>query len=102
MTLLTKKIKERAEAQYQKGSSMDQMVVAKFFHPCSDWTWYLMNKDPKDSYCWGIVDGFEVEMGSFDIDELQNVVGPMGLGVERDRSWTPIPANDVWRILNER
>lgn len=101
MTLLTKKIQERAEAQYKMGSSMKQMVVAKFFTPTSNWTWYLMNKDPKDGYCWGIVDGFEVEMGSFDINELQSVVGPLGIGVERDKFWTPVPAQVVWDKLTK-
>lgn len=102
MKLLTKKIKERAEKQFNLGSDMNQMVVAKFFDPCGNWTWYLMNKDPNDTYCWGIVDGYEVETGSFDISELQNFTNQRGIGIERDKFWTPITANELWnQLMNE-
>lgn len=100
MVLMTKKIKERAEKQYKQGSSLKQMIVAKFFDPCGNFTWYLMNKDPEDTYCWGIVDGFAIEMGSFDIQELQEYKGPLGIGIERDKFWTPITAKELWTKLN--
>ena len=70
MELLTKEIKTKAEKQYDLGSDMDQNVVAKFFNPVGQGTWYLMNKSPEDNYCWGIVDLFAVEVGSFDLNEL--------------------------------
>ena len=63
-------------------------------------TWYLMNKDPESDYCWGIVDGMAVEMGSFGIDELQDYKGPFGLGIERDTSFDPVEANTIWKELN--
>ena len=71
MQLLTKEIKTKAEKQYNQGGEMSQKVVAKFFDPVGSWTWYLMNKDPESGYCWGIVDGMAVEMGSFMIEELE-------------------------------
>lgn len=98
---MTKEIKTLAEKQYAKGSDLDgQNVVAKFFDPCGSWSWYLMNLDPEDGvYCWGIVSGFEVEMGSFSLDELRAVKGPLGLGIERDLSFRPTPAREVWEKL---
>jgi hypothetical protein len=103
MKLLTKEIKEAAAKQYPKGSSMeDQMVVAKFFNPVGAWTWYLMNVDPSDpDYAWGIVKGFEVEMGSWSMNELQSLKLLGGLGIERDISFRPIPATEVWDRLNK-
>lgn len=101
MKLLTKKIQERAEVQYKQGSSFKQMVVAKFFDPCGNFTWWLMNKDPKSTYCWGIVSGFAVECGSFDIDELQQYKGKFGLGIERDKWFTPITAQELWDKLDK-
>lgn len=67
MMLMTQEITKKAQQQYPLGSDMDkQMIVAKFFTPWSNWTWYLMNQDPEDpNYLWGIVKGFEVEIGSF-------------------------------------
>ena len=98
---MTKKIKEQAEKQYDKGSAMEQMVVAKYFG--GSWTWYLMNLDPEDSdYAWGIVDGFAVEMGSWQMSELQKVkLKPFGLGIERDLYFEPMKASDVWEQLND-
>ena len=102
MKLLTKEIKRKAEKQYLGGSSLDsQNVVAKFFHPTGSWTWYLMNLDPRDnSYAWGIVKGYEIEMGSFSMTELQEYRGRFGLGIERDLYFRPMPAREVWDKLN--
>jgi len=101
MKLMTKEIERKAQAQFSKGSDMDQMVVAKFFDPCGSWTWYLMNQDPDaPDYLWGIVKGFEVEMGSFSLSELQSVRRQFGLGIERDKYFTPKPAKEVWDRLN--
>ena len=100
MKLMTKKIKEQAEKQYDLGSDMKQKVVAKYFG--GSWTWYLMNLDPEDSdYAWGIVNGHAVEMGSWQISELQKVkFKPFNLPVERDLYFEPMRAKDVWDALN--
>ena len=88
--------------QYPEGSSMDQMVVAKFFNPLGDWKWYLMNmEDESGCYAWGIVKGFEVEVGSFSITEMEDIKLPFGMGIERDKYWKPIPASDVYDALLE-
>ncbi len=100
MELLTKEIAEQLQKQYQRGSDMEQLVVAKFFDPCGSWTWYAMNQDPEDpSYLWGLVKGFEVEMGSFSLDELQGYKGPLNIGIERDLFFKPLPAKEVWERL---
>ena len=101
MQLLTKEIKTKAEKQYDQGGDMSQKVVAKFFDPVGSFTWYLMNKDPESGYCWGIVDGMAVEMGSFMIEELEEHTGHFGLGIERDTSFDPVEANTIWKMLNE-
>ncbi|MBA7624554.1 hypothetical protein ES703_31963 [subsurface metagenome] len=101
MELMTKEIEVKAQAQFSKGSDMSQLVVAKFFDPTGSWTWYLMNQDPKDTdYLWGIVKGFEIEVGSFSLAELSSVKGALGLGIERDKWFTPIPAQEIWDRLN--
>ena len=100
MQLLTKEIKTKAEKQYDQGDDMSQKVVAKFFDPVGSFTWYLMNKDPESDYCWGIVDGMAVEIGSFGLDELQSYTGHFGLGIERDTSFEPVEAKVIWKKLN--
>lgn len=101
MKLMTKAIEKTAQAQYPRGSDLDQLIVAKFFDPTGSWSWYLMNQDPEDpDYLWGIVKGFEVEMGSFSLSELSTFKGRFGLGIERDLHFRPMPAREVWDKLN--
>lgn len=101
MELFTKEIIEKAKEQYPLGSDMEsQKIVAKFFNPTGAGTWYLMNMDPADEdYCWGIVDLFEVEVGSFSKSELENFKGPLGLGIERDLFFEQINAKELWEKL---
>ena len=98
---MTDKIAKQATEQYDKGSDMDQMVVAKFFNPVGSWTWYLMNMADNGDYCWGIVDGFAVEMGSFSIKELEDLQLPLGMKIERDTLFEPMKASEVWEQLND-
>ena len=101
MQLLTKKITEMAHKQYPKGSDFDQMVVAKFFDAFGSWSWYLMNIDPADDdYCWGIVKGFEVEMGSFLMSELKSLkVNNLVPRIERDLYFKPTKVKVIWDKL---
>ena len=100
MKLMTKAIQEKAEKQYDLGSDLEQKVVAKYFDPAGNWKWFLMNKHKDDDYCWGIVKGNAIEMGSFSIKELENIRLPFGLTIERDTSFKPMKAQDVWDKLN--
>ena len=97
MKLLTKKIKEQATKQYDEGSDMEQMVVAKYFDAMGDWKWFLMNMDKDEDYCWGIVKGHAVEMGSFSMAELKS----MQPRLQRDLYFEPMKAKDVWEQLNK-
>ena len=94
---MTKEIQKKAEKQFDEGSDMEQMVVAKYFDAMGGWKWFLMNKKKDDSYCWGIVKGHAVEMGSFSIKELQS----MSPRIQRDLYFEPMKAKDVWEQLNK-
>jgi hypothetical protein len=103
MKLTTKAIMQKAQAQYPMGSDMNQLVVAKFFDPYGAWTWYLMNVDPEDGdYCWGIVDGHEVEAGSWLLSEMQDLKTPWGRPrIERDLYFRPQRAIEIWNRLTQ-
>jgi hypothetical protein len=64
------------------------MATVKFFCPWSNWTWYAVEFDGTDEF-FGLVDGFEKELGYFSLTELEGLTGPMGLKIERDLHWTP-------------
>ena len=84
MKLLTKElIRQFPKLGETDGKPMgERKVIAKFFHPFSNWTWYAMEYDGKDEF-FGLVDGHEKELGSFSLAELVSVKF-MGLGIERD------------------
>jgi hypothetical protein len=65
------------------------IVHVKFFTPDANWTWYATEFDPQERIFFGLVVGFETELGYFSLDELQEVKGGLGLPVERDVHWTP-------------
>lgn len=64
----------------------DIPIIAKFFDPCGSWTWYATEGERvgNDFIFFGLVRGFDNELGNFTLSELQEVKGPLGLGIERD------------------
>jgi hypothetical protein len=72
----------------------DPLVHIKLFTPDSNWTWYLTEWDGKAT-AFGLVVGFETELGYVDLDELAAARGPYGLPVERDVHFRPTPLSVV-------
>jgi hypothetical protein len=62
---------------------MDAPIIVKFFTPTSSWTWYATEFDGADTF-FGLVVGFEKELGYFSLSELESVQGLYGVGIERD------------------
>jgi len=96
MQLLTEEICRTLPYLGEKNG--DSVARVKFFTPDSSWTWYASEFDG-DDILYGLVDGFEVEFGTFSLKELQAVRGPLGLPIERDVSFTPIPLDQLYREL---
>jgi len=89
MKLLTKEILEKLPKLYtQEDKGLDAVAVVKFFTPDSNWTWYATEFDGDDLF-FGLVDGFEKEIGYFRLSELQSVKGALGLPIERDMYFKP-------------
>ena len=45
--------------------------------------------------CFGLIDGFEKELGYFSLNEIEQIKGSMGLSVERDISFQPTKLKDL-------
>jgi hypothetical protein len=95
--LLTKAIERKLPALYATdGLPPEQKIVqVKFFTPDSNWTWYGIEYDPQDRVFFGLVQGFEEELGYFSLDELESTTGPMGLSIERDKWFRPQPLSEI-------
>jgi hypothetical protein len=76
---------------YAAERQADPVAHLKWFTPDSSWTWYVIEYDPEEQLCFGLVIGHERELGYFSLDEILEVRGPFGLPVERDLYFTPAP-----------
>ena len=68
------------------------------FCPYTGWRWYVTEWDPETGMCFGLVEGFEVELGYFDLTELaeSTVLGNVP-AVERDLYWEPKTIGEIRR-----
>src|ERR1700674_4420846 len=66
----------------------------KFFYPDFGWTWYVVARDG-DDWMWGLVDGFEKEVGPFLLSELLLNRGKLGCAIERDLYFKPTLLADL-------
>ena len=79
------------------------LAPAKLFSPFSNWTWYVTEWDAETGLCFGLVEGFESELGYFDLTELAEatVFGGLSAGqagvpaVERDLYWEPKTLGEI-------
>lgn len=94
MKLLTKELLKKLPALYSNENESDPMVICKFFTPDSNWTWYAIEFDGNDTF-YGLVDGFEEELGYFSLSELESVRGALGLPIERDLYFKPCKLSNV-------
>lgn len=87
MKLMTSTLEARFKKIGSQEDVKDPIVVAKFFNPAGIGTWYATEYDPVERIFFGFVSLFgdhNDEWGSFSLDELEAVKGPLGLGIERD------------------
>lgn len=95
MKLLTQEIRKKLPDLYSQEDKGGKAVVhVKLFTPDSNWTWYATEFDGEDTF-FGLVDGFEKELGCFSLKELESIKGPMGLPIERDLWWKPKTLEEI-------
>lgn len=98
MKLLTKEnLAKLPPLRAQDGKGDDAVAYVKFFTPDSNWTWYATEFDPATGEFFGLVQGFEEELGYFVLSELERARGPLGLAIERDRYFSPKPIKELRR-----
>lgn len=114
--LLDQASRERLPKLYSNEDiGLNALAQVKFFTPSSNWTWYaseasaamndgtykaLTEVDPNDPAIedvifFGLVDGFEIELGYFSLSELEGIGGGLQLPVERDRHFTPTTLKEL-------
>ena len=96
MKLMTADLRTQLPQLYSQEEVDDPKAIAKFFTPDSNWTWYATEFDGKDTF-FGLVDGFEKELGYFSLKELESIRGAFGLPIERDLWFEPTPLSEGLR-----
>ena len=99
--LMTKEVGDAIPALYANENAKDYDTVlapAKLFSPFSNWTWYITEMDSETGECFGLVQGFETELGYFSLDELAEATVFGGVpAVERDLYWQPKTIGEIRR-----
>ena len=93
--LMPESVLRQLPSLYSTEQQGDPIVWVKYFTPDSSWTWYVTEYDPGDRLCFGLVIGYEIELGYFSLDELVTTKGPLGLHIERDLYFMPQPLSKV-------
>ena len=97
--LMTKELGEKIPALYANENVDDYDAVlapAKLFSPYTGWRWYITEWNAATGECFGLVEGFETELGYFDLTELSEatVFGRVP-AVERDLYWKPQTLGEI-------
>ena len=99
--LMTRELGDTIPALYANDGADDpDAVVArvKLFSPYTGWRWFITEWDAKTGLCFGLVEGFETELGYFSLDELAEATVLGGVpAVERDLYWKPTTLGEIRR-----
>lgn len=88
-------------SQEVKGDAAFAMV--KYFCVSSNWTWYATEYDPLEGMFFGLVHGFEVELGYFSLEEFEALNASSAMPViERDLYWRPKSIAAIRREIEEQ
>jgi hypothetical protein len=93
--LLTQELRKKLPPLYSQDGKGDEAIAhVKFFSPYSNWTWFATEFDGEDTF-FGLVQGFEEELGYFSLMELDETTVMGGVpAVERDCYWDARPLSE--------
>lgn len=96
MELIPQEIRKRIPKLYDTEDIADPVVHVKLFMPDSNYTWYITEMSIDEDICFGyVVSTYGSELGYFSLNEIREVRGTLGLGVERDITFKPVPLSSI-------
>lgn len=101
--LLTKELRKKLPPLYfTEKSNVKPLAVVKFFSPYTGWKWFATEFDGEDIF-FGLVKGFETELGYFSLKELEEVrvFGDVP-AIERDLSFQPTLLSEIQSELQDQ
>lgn len=98
MTLIPQELLNTIPDLYDTEEIPDPICHIKLFLSGIEWTWYVTELSRQEqNLCFGYVIGLENELGYFTLDELESLQGSLGISVERDEAFVPIPLSEIKR-----
>lgn len=96
--LITEEQLSKIPDLYSTEDIKDPICHIKLFTPDSNWSWYITEISKEDNVtCFGYVVGHESELGYFNLTEIEELNGALGLNVECDIYFTPTLLSEVKR-----
>lgn len=81
LPLIDKELEEQLPTLYETDGQKNKILFARYH--LYGWNWYPMEYSPLQKLFFGLVDGFEKELGYFTLDELEQI------GARRDYEFEP-------------
>lgn len=96
MELIPKELRDTIPKLYETEDKSDPVAYIKLF--IDGWTWYITELSIDSDICFGyVVSPFGGELGYFSLQEIQEVKGSLGIGVERDLYFKPTKLSEFKR-----
>ena len=102
MKLLTQEIKKKLPKLGETSEQADPVALVKFFDPTGSWSWFVVEGEEQEDGDWlfyGLVHGFEKELGYFRLSELEHCkdgqTGLKALPIERELYFQPTPVSKL-------
>lgn len=97
MELIPKELRDTIPKLYETEEQKDLIAYIKLF--IDGWSWYITELSIDDNICFGyVVSPFGSELGYFSLQEIQEVKGSLGIGVERDHYFKPTLLSQIKKV----
>ena len=95
MELIPQKIKDQIPKLYETENQIEPIAYVKLF--IDGWTWYITELSIDDDTAFGyVVSPFcSGELGYFSLEEIKEIRGILGIGVERDLEFKPTKLSSI-------
>ena len=95
MKVLTKEIAAKTPKLHETDGQGDSAIATAHYFFAS-WDWYMVELDESSMTAFGLVVGFEIGLGYFNLREFEEINEKYGFdAVERDLYWKPKSIGEI-------
>ena len=88
--LIPQELQQTIPKLYETEEQTDPIAHIKLF--LDGWSWFITELSMDKDICFGyVISPFGSELGYISLEELKEIKGSLGIGVERDMTFKPTP-----------